>query len=178
MFGDGVVDIFLVVSAIGNNRSERFLDLIQERTEFGGIVDLLAGQGRGHNRAGFRIDAQVQLPPSAAALGSMLLDSTRPARSASRECCRPAGAPVRSSSGLGEPPPASWLAGSMSNDRAPADPASSARATSRLAPQPSAAAGGIPLSGSATSRLRHPSSAPDRPAWFAVPPAKPRLLPR
>ena len=29
MFGDGVVDIFLVVSAIGNNRSERFLDLIQ-----------------------------------------------------------------------------------------------------------------------------------------------------
>src|SRR3712207_8532913 len=42
---------------------------------------LLAGQGRGDDRAGFRIDAQVQLPPSAAALGSMLLDQpfTRPA---------------------------------------------------------------------------------------------------
>jgi hypothetical protein len=46
----------------------------KQRAEFGGIVDLLAGQGRGDDRAGFGINAQVQLPPRSAALASMLFN--------------------------------------------------------------------------------------------------------
>jgi hypothetical protein len=46
----------------------------KQRAEFGGLVDLFAGQGRGDDRAGLRIDAQVQLPPRPAALASMLFN--------------------------------------------------------------------------------------------------------
>ena len=82
VLGHIIVNPILVVGAVGNDGGERLVDLVEQRAEFGGIVDLLAGQGRGDDRAGLRIDAQVQLPPGAAALGAMLLDQpfARPAQ--------------------------------------------------------------------------------------------------
>jgi hypothetical protein len=74
MLGDGVVNIILVVGAIGDDGGERVVGLVEQGAEFGGIIDLLAGQGRGDDPAGRRIDAQVQLAPGPTPLGSMLLD--------------------------------------------------------------------------------------------------------
>jgi hypothetical protein len=59
VLGHSIVNAILVVGAVGNDRGERLLDLIKQAAELGGIVDLFAGQGRGDDRAGLRIDAQV-----------------------------------------------------------------------------------------------------------------------
>jgi hypothetical protein len=74
MLGYNIVNPVLVVGAVRDDGGEWVVDLGKQRAEFGGIVDLLAGQGRGDDHAGPGIDAQVQLAPGATALGSMLLD--------------------------------------------------------------------------------------------------------
>ena len=78
MFGHSIVNSILVVGAVSDDRGHRLLDLVEQRAEFGGIVDFFAGQGRGDDRAGLRIDTQVRLPPGPAALGAMLLQSPGP----------------------------------------------------------------------------------------------------
>jgi hypothetical protein len=74
VLGYSIVNSILIVGAVGNDRGERLVDLGKQGAEFGGIVDFLAGQGRGDDRAGLRIDSKVQLAPGAAAPGAMLLD--------------------------------------------------------------------------------------------------------
>ncbi len=61
VFGHTIVNSVLVVGAVGNDGSERLVDLVEQGAEFGSIVDFLAGQGRGDDRAGPGIDTQVQL---------------------------------------------------------------------------------------------------------------------
>jgi hypothetical protein len=78
MSGHSIVNAVLVIGAVGNDRGERLVDLVEQRAEFGGIVDLPAGQGRGDDRAGFRINSKMQLAPSPAALGTMLPDQPLP----------------------------------------------------------------------------------------------------
>src|SRR5690349_14608905 len=74
VLGHSIVNPVLVVGAVSNDRGERLVDLVEQRAEFGGIVDFFAGQGRGDDRAGLRVHSKVQLAPGATALGSMLLD--------------------------------------------------------------------------------------------------------
>jgi hypothetical protein len=45
MSGHIIVNPVLVVGAVGTDRRERLLDLVEQRAEFGGIIDLLGGQG-------------------------------------------------------------------------------------------------------------------------------------
>ena len=79
VFGHSIINPILVVGAVGNDGGERIVDLVEQGAEFGSIVDLLAGQGRGNDRAGLRINSKIQLAPRTAALGAMLLPA-RPAR--------------------------------------------------------------------------------------------------
>ena len=78
VLGHSIVDSILIVGTVGDDGGERIVDLVEQGAEFSGIVDFLAGQGRSDNRAGFGIDAQVQLAPGPAALGAMLLHSPGP----------------------------------------------------------------------------------------------------
>jgi hypothetical protein len=48
MPGHIIVNPVLVVGAVSNDRGERLVDLVEQRAEFGGIVDFFAGQGRGN----------------------------------------------------------------------------------------------------------------------------------
>ena len=43
VLGHSIVNPVLVVGAVGNDGGERVVDLIKQRAEFSGIVDLLAG---------------------------------------------------------------------------------------------------------------------------------------
>ena len=54
--GHIIVNPVLVVGAVSNG--ERLVDLVEQGAEFGGIVDLLAGQGRGDDRAGLASTAR------------------------------------------------------------------------------------------------------------------------
>ena len=57
VLGHTIVNPILVVGAVGDDGGERLVDLVEQGAEFGGIVDFLAGQGRGDDRAGLGIDS-------------------------------------------------------------------------------------------------------------------------
>ena len=57
MFGHNIVNSILVVGAVRDDGGKRVVDLVKQGVEFGGIVDLLAGQVRGHDCAGLGIDS-------------------------------------------------------------------------------------------------------------------------
>jgi hypothetical protein len=59
VLGDGVVAPGLVMSAVRRYRGYQPFDLVEQRVELGGIVNILAGQCRGDDRAGLGIDAQM-----------------------------------------------------------------------------------------------------------------------
>jgi hypothetical protein len=71
VLGDGVVNSFLVIGTVGDDRGNQRVDLVEQGAKFGGIIDLFAGQSLGDDRTGFGIDAQVSLAPSPVALGTV-----------------------------------------------------------------------------------------------------------
>ena len=62
----------MVTGTVSGERRQRHRHLVQQGTNLGGIVDLLAGQARSHDLAGDGIHTQMQLPPRPARPGAML----------------------------------------------------------------------------------------------------------
>jgi hypothetical protein len=60
---DVYVDTILVIGTVSGERRHRHRHLVQQGTNLGGIVDLLAGQARSRDLAGDGIHIQMQLPP-------------------------------------------------------------------------------------------------------------------
>src|SRR3954454_25383454 len=68
------VNALLVVRAVRREGGDRVLDLVQQGADLGGVVFVALGQGGGHDPAGLGVPAEMELPPSPAPRGAMLLD--------------------------------------------------------------------------------------------------------
>jgi hypothetical protein len=74
LVGDRGVNAVLIVGSIGGERSQRAVDLVKQGAGQDAIVDLFAGQRRCHDLTGLGIHTEMQLPPSPAPLGAVLLN--------------------------------------------------------------------------------------------------------
>ncbi len=102
-----------VVCTIGGERGSWALDLVEQGTRLGSVVDLLPGRRRRDDLPGVGVQANVQRPPGPTRFGCYASQpATRLRRRASAPCCPPAGAWGCRPSAIAEvAPPASQLGG-------------------------------------------------------------------
>lgn len=74
MIDHSAVDAVLVIGAVAGERGDRPFHLVQQRTNLGGIIDIVCRQCSGNDLAGVGIHTDVQLAPGPAGPGAMLLD--------------------------------------------------------------------------------------------------------
>ena len=70
---DGVVGWLSVIGAVGRELSDRSVDMVEQRLHSRGIASVLAGQRLGDDVAAIGIQRQMQLSPTTAGSGTMLL---------------------------------------------------------------------------------------------------------
>lgn len=72
-----VVDDSSVVGTINSKRAEWSYDLIEQGLDLRAVIDIARGQVWGEDLSSLDINANVQLSPSAATLGAVLLEQPR-----------------------------------------------------------------------------------------------------
>jgi hypothetical protein len=72
--GNRLADLVLIVDAVGGEGSDGTGDLVEQSASHRGIVDILPGHRDGDDLAAVGVDADMQLPPRAAAGRSVLFD--------------------------------------------------------------------------------------------------------
>ncbi len=72
--GDLAIDAVLIVSTVGSERGDRAIDLIEQRPDLRGIVDVAGGQRRRRDLPGVGIHGDVQLAPGPPCLRAVLLE--------------------------------------------------------------------------------------------------------
>src|SRR5437870_13228923 len=71
---DRAVDAVLVVCAIGGERGDGTIDLVEQGTDLRAVIDIIGGECRGDDPTRVGIDADVQFAPRPAPARAMLLD--------------------------------------------------------------------------------------------------------
>src|SRR5438309_9859305 len=71
---DLAVDAVLVVCAIGGERGDGTIDLVEQGTDLRAVIDIIGGQRGGDDPTRVGIDADVQFAPRPAPARTMLLD--------------------------------------------------------------------------------------------------------
>jgi hypothetical protein len=72
--GDGSVDIVPVEGTVGRNRSDRTADLVEQGAELRVIIDIMVGQHRRDDPSSVGVRAEMELAPSPARPGTVLLN--------------------------------------------------------------------------------------------------------
>jgi hypothetical protein len=86
---DGVVGWPSVIGAVGRELTDRTVDMAKQRIHLRGITNFLAGQRSGDDLAATGIQRQMQLSPTTAGSGTMLLlQPLARARRPAGRCCR------------------------------------------------------------------------------------------
>jgi hypothetical protein len=67
-----------VIAAVAQEEFNWLGDLVEQRPDLGGVVDVAVGQDGGHDPAGHRVEADVQLAPRAPLAGAVFLHSPGP----------------------------------------------------------------------------------------------------
>src|SRR3954462_568578 len=71
---DAGVDAVLIIGPVTDERGDRAVYLVQQRTDLRAVIDVVGGQRGRHDLARVGISAEVHLAPGPARAGAVLLD--------------------------------------------------------------------------------------------------------